>query len=136
MTEQKVKFSTVSITLEDLERLQILADHMDKSNKQVFHDFIDMLWELGATYEKFNVSYDYYGKTCTVTVSGKNRVGLITPTKEIMEGFGYKKDEKTGRIIDTTEKPTEPTPTEPNLTNGCPESFADMQKRLAKERKQ
>jgi hypothetical protein len=78
---------------------------MDKTNKQVFHDFIDMLWELGATYEKFNVSYEYYGRTCTVSVSGKNRVGLITPTKEIMEAFGYVKDEKTGHIIDKTEQP-------------------------------
>jgi hypothetical protein len=77
---------------------------MDKSNKTIFHDFIEMLWELGASYEKFNVSYEYYGKTCTVTVSGKNRVGLITPNKEILEAFGYKKDPKTGEITDTTEK--------------------------------
>jgi hypothetical protein len=100
----KVKISTVSISLDDLERLQILSDHMDKTNKQVFHDFIAMLWELGATYEKFNVEYTYYGKTCTVTVRGKNRVSMIEPTKEILEGFGYSTD---GRYTDLREKPTE-----------------------------
>lgn len=104
----KVKISTVSISLEDLERLQILSDHMDKTNKQVFHDFIAMLWELGATYEKFNVSYEYYGKTCTVTVTGKNRVGLGIPKgldqTKVEEAFGYKRDPKTHALIDTTER--------------------------------
>lgn len=97
----KIKISTVSISLEDLERLQILSEHLDKTNKQVFHDFIAMLWELGATYEKFNVDYSYYGKTCTVTVSGKNRVGLVSPSKEILEKFDYSTD---GKFTDLREK--------------------------------
>ena len=100
----KQKISTVSIDLDDLEKLQILADHMATSNKAIFHDYIMMLWELGATYEKFNVSFTYYRNTCTVEVTGKNRVGMIQPTEAILKAFEYTKD-KNGKIIDLREKP-------------------------------
>jgi translation initiation factor IF-2 len=86
----QLKISTVSIDIDDLEKAQILSEHSEKTLKQLFHDYIAMLWELGATYERFNIAYTYYRNTCIIEVTGKNRIGLTSLAglpKEVREFY-------------------------------------------------